>query len=246
MKIGISLITYNDLVYLKPCLESLFRSDLNKHEYKLFICDNGSDIEMCEYLSNLNINKYIIFNSKNEGIVIPRIKVYNEIIKETFDLLLEIHSDMLFPKIWLEPLIEIDDNETLILQPHIYQPKNIITIDELESRIKQLKYSKIYNKCRQVHPWLIKLKYVNIIGGYYDENFSPQECDDDDFVYRTLLNNFKIKSTGESWVCHYGGKTRHKVLSSNLAQHLNYFEKKHGIKFSSLLKMFEYHPQKYE
>jgi len=176
MKIAISLITYNDLGYLVPCLESLFESDLLEHEFKLFVCDNNSNENMTKYLSELCVEKYIIFNSTNEGIVIPRIKVFNEIIKENFHFLLEIHSDMVFPKVWLKPLLNIDDEETIILEPHILLPRNIININYLENKIKEKKYQKIYNKCRQVHPWLIKLKHVDEIGGYYDDNFSPQQC----------------------------------------------------------------------
>jgi GT2 family glycosyltransferase len=242
MRIAISLITHNDLTYLKPCLESLFNSDINQHEFKLFVCDNNSNNDLKEYLKSINVDKYIIFNIINEGIVMPRIKVYNEIIKENFDFLLELHSDMLFPKIWLEPLLNIDDIETGILQPHIYLPQSIIDVNYLEKKIESLKYDKTYNKCRQVHPWLIKLNQLNEIGGYYDENFSPQQCEDDDLVYRILKNGLKIKSTGLSWVCHYGGVTRNKVLQSFAHEHKNYFMKKNNITFDAFVKMFEYHP----
>jgi len=61
-----------------------------------------------------------------------------------------------------------------------------------------------------------------------------------------LNNGFKIKSTGESWVCHYGGVTRNKVLPSYAIEHKNYFMKKHNITFEAFVKMFEYHPYSYE
>lgn len=246
MKIAISLLTHNDLPYLKPCIESLLNSDLLQHTVKLFAWDNNSNDALQHFLSGINVNKQLHFNSSNEGIVIPRIKIFNEIIKEDFDFLLEIHSDMLFPKIWLSPLLAIDDEQTGILEPHIYLPGKRITIDILEEKIQQLKYSGIYNKCRQVHPWLIKLQHIGAVGGYYDENFSPQQCEDDDFIYRMMLNGFKIKSTGKSWVCHYGGVTRGKALPSFTAEHKKYFISKHGIDFDSFVDMFEYHPYKNE
>jgi GT2 family glycosyltransferase len=242
MKIAISLITYNDLELLKPCLESLFVSDLNQHEFKLFVCDNGSNTQMIEYISNLDVNKYIIFNLNNEGIVIPRIKIYKEIIKENFDYLLEIHSDMLFPKVWLKQLFDIDDDKTIILEPHIFQPSQRITAEIFESYLNRLVYDKTYYMCRQIHPWLIKLKLVDTIGGYYDEIFSPQQFEDDDFTYRVAVNGFNIKSTGKSWVCHYGGLTRNVSLPSFKEQHLQLFEKKHNILFLDAIKLYEYHP----
>lgn len=242
IRIAISLLTHNDLELLKPCLDSLFESDLNQHEFKLFIFDNNSNIKLREYLNNIKMDKHIVFSEKNDGIVIPRIKIYNEIIKEEFDFLLEIHSDMIFPKNWLNVLFEIDDDETLILQPHIYHPSIIMESKELENKLTTLKNEKTYNYCRQVHPWLIKIKYVNMIGGYYDEIFSPQECEDDDFVYRVVKNGFKIKSTGKSWVCHYGGLVRNKVLVSNVNKQKQIFENKHNISFNDFLKLLEFHP----
>jgi GT2 family glycosyltransferase len=243
-KIAISLITYNDINLLIPCINSLINSDLNNHLYKFFIVDNGSNDLMKDYIKNLPFEKNVTLLDKNLGIVIPRIKVYNEIIKEDFDFLLELHPDMLFPKLWLNELLKIDEDNALILEPHIYQPKKIILIENLEKKIDELYYNVIYNKCRQTHPWLIKLKLVNKIGGYYDKIFSPQQFEDDDFVYRTIKNGYFIKSTGMSWVCHYGGLTRNRVLPSYKNEHLKLFEEKHNILFTDMLKMFEYHPIK--
>ena len=216
MKIAISLITCNDLGYLKPCLDSLFKSDLIEHEIKLFICDNGSNTDFVEYISNIEINKYIIFNSNNEGIVIPRIKIFNEIIKEDFDFLLELHSDMLFPEKWLAELLKIDEDNVAILEPHIFHPSRIVSLKEFNDMIVNKYHSVIYEKCKQVHPWLIKIKHINAVGGYYDANYSPQQCEDDDFVYRVIMGGFKIKSTGLSWVCHYGGAIGDIVYFQNL------------------------------
>ena len=242
MKIAISLITHNDLYLLMPCLDTLFKSDLIDFEYKLFICDNNSNKELCEYISRLNCNKYIIFNSQNEGIVIPRIKNYNEIIKEDFDLLLELHADMLFPNIWLKPLLEIDDDNTIILEPHIFQPDRIVSLEQFMKKINHLYKDVIYNDCRQVHPWLLKLNKIDEIGGYYDNRFSPQQFEDDDLTYRVISNKFNIKSTSKSWVCHYGGLTRNLVLPSYREEHQKLFEIKYNIMFSEAIKLYKNHP----
>lgn len=243
MKIAISLLCHNDENYLKPCLESLFNSDLMNHDIKLFCYDNNSKESMKGFLNTIGINKWIYTSNSNDGIVIPRIKIYEEIIKEDFDLLLEIHSDMVFPKIWITPLLNIFDEETGILEPHIYQPKSkFIKYTEFESKLPTLLNDKTYNKCRQTHPWLINLKIVDKIGGYYDPNFSPHECEDDDFIYRVIKNNYRVKSTGKSWVVHYGGVVRHNLLRSSFNENAIYFYQKHGINLRDLVKMFEIHP----
>lgn len=244
MKIAISLIYHNDSEYLIPCLQSLFESDIKTEELKLFCYDNSSTPTAKEILDNFNINYWLHRSDQNDGIVLPRIRIYNEIVNEDFDYLLEIHSDMLFPKNWFHRLIEIDDDDTVIIQPHIFLPKTMIELHQFESILDNLYYEKVYNKCVQVHPWLIKIKLIDQIGGYYDPNYSPQECEDDDFVYRVLINNKKIKSTGKSWVVHYGGVTRHKVLPSHLNKNMKYFCNKFSVSFNSFKRMFEYHPYK--
>ncbi len=243
-KIAISLLCKDDEALLMPCLASLFESDLKLHDFKLFCYDNASDTPMKEYLQSLTIDKWIHSSPINYGIVLPRITLYEEIIKEEYDFLLEIHADMVFPKIWLQPLLDIFDENTGILEPHIFQPKNgnIISSDSFETLLPRLLKDVIYTKCRQTHPWLINLKIVNKVGGYYDPIFSPQECEDDDFVYRILKNGLDIKSTGKSWVVHYGQKTRSKLLQSRVNDKIVLFTNKNNIYFDDFLKLFEIHP----
>lgn len=242
--IAISLICCNDERLLKISLDSLFKSDIINHNLKLFCYDNNSNKNLVKLLTNLEVEKWIYFSDKNDGIVIPRIKIYEEIKKENFDFILEIHSDMIFPKVWSEPLFNIFDEETGILEPHIYVPrsKGEITIEYFEERLPSLLKDIQYTKCRQTHPWLINIKIIDKVGGYYDEIFSPHECEDDDFVFRVLNNNLKIKSTGLSWVVHYGGSIRHNLLPSKLSLHKKLFEEKNKIVFNDFVNMFQIHP----
>jgi GT2 family glycosyltransferase len=242
--IAISLICCNDEELLKISLESLLNSDIKNHELKLFCYDNNSNKKLKDLIKNLEVNKWIYFSENNDGIVIPRIKIYKEIIKEDFDFILEIHSDMVFPKIWSEPLFDIFDENTGILEPHIYVPnrKSGVTVEFFEGKLPSLLNDIKYDKCRQTHPWIINMKIIDKVGGYYDEIFSPHECEDDDFVFRVLNNNFKIKSTALSWVVHYGGSIRHNLLPNNLSSHIYLFEQKNKISFQEFIKMFEIHP----
>jgi hypothetical protein len=65
---------------------------------------------MKSLLESQTIDKWIYSSEKNDGIVISRIRIYEEIKKDDFDFLLELHSDMLFPKNWSAQLFEIFDN----------------------------------------------------------------------------------------------------------------------------------------
>ena len=104
----------------------------------------------------------------------------------------------------------IMDKEVFIVQPFIYQPPQNEILKSFDCTKFQIynKPKKIYHRCRQVHPYLINLKLINKIGGYYDADFSPFIFEDDDLVLRALKKGYDIKSTNKSVVIHYGGVTR--------------------------------------
>jgi len=242
MKIGISLLTHNDSSLLIPCLNSLFQSDIRGYNFKLFAWDNNSTDETREFLNSLNVEKKITEYNDNLGIVIPRIKLYEQMKEEGCDFLLEIHADMLFPKFWITELLKIDDKKAIILEPHILQTNRKIDLQTVESKIKSLREEKVYKKCLQVHPWLVKIDMLEKIGGYYDDIYSPQRCEDDDLVWRILSNGYEIRSTKNSWVFHYGGVTRHRVLGSAGYDHKQKLCKKFGIEFEQIKNLTEIHP----
>jgi hypothetical protein len=43
----------------------------------------------------------------------------------------------------------------------------------------------VYEKCVQVHPWLLKREFVEDVG-YYDPQFAPHVAEDDDLYLRML------------------------------------------------------------
>ena len=240
MKIGISLLSCNDLPYLKPCLESLLESDINNHDFKLCAWDNNSTDETKDFIKSLDVNKTLIESKPEEmpdyNIVLPRIKLYEMIKKENYDFLLEVHADMLFPKVWIDYLFDIDDEDTIVLEPHIVVPSSTWDNKKLEEYIANHSKDRIYTKCRQVHPWLVKLDMLDLVGGYYDPIFAPQRCEDEDLVWRILQSEYNIKSTAKSWVLHYGGKTRNNRHCGDGAghDHIEKLCKKHGIKVDQI------------
>ena len=150
---------------------------------------------------------------------------------------------MLFPKEWFTSLLEIDDDNTIVLEPHIFTTsKRSIGSEELEKLCSKHKEDKVYHKCLQVHPWLIKLNMLNKIGGYYDEIYSPQRCEDDDFVYRILSSGYDIKSTKKSWVLHYGGVTRSKMLNDLGSDNESKFYQKFKITVKGMRDITQQHP----
>ena len=236
-KIAISLVNLNGFEYLKPAINSLLNSDLNTFDFKLFYWDNGSTDESLSFIKNLDINKKIIENNENTGIIEPRINLMKEILKENkWDLVLEIHSDMLFPLIWLRPLIEKFDNKTGILMPYIIQQKEyLFDLNILNNFIQKYKEDVLIHNCIAVHPWLLNIACIKDIG-YYNPIYKKHRCEDDDFMFRVLFSKYDIKAYKNSIVFHKGEVIRHLFLKRNKNEKI--FNKLYGIStknFSKLL-----------
>ena len=252
-KIAVSLLYHNDENYLIPCVESLINSDISNYDFKFFVYDNASAYSW-EEIYEINDWSFPQYNCRvieNQGIVNPRIHLFEEIKSQKYDYLLEIHSDMLFPSDWFEELMSIMDEEVFIVQPFIYQPpkdKILTTFDCTKLQI-YTKPKKIYHKCRQVHPWLINLKLIERVGGYYDCIFSPHIFEDDDLVLRAFNNGYDIKSTNKSIVIHYGGGSSWspQTISNFWEGHIQRWQEKHNTEFLPYekeyqVKRFDIHP----
>ena len=162
----------------------------------------------------------------------PRINLMDEIIKENkWDIVLEIHSDMLFPREWINSLLEKFDDRTGILMPNIIiQDDYIFDVQKLEELIEKYKKDILIYNSTAVHPWLLNLNCIKDIG-YYNPTFKEHRCEDDDFMFRVLLSKYDIKAYRGSIVFHRGGIVRKKYLGKNNNQ--LFFKKLHGITIKS-------------
>lgn len=242
MKIAISLLGCNDKALMVPCMESLLLSDIVNYDFQLYYIDNNSTDGTYEYIQTLKCKKWVKQNKVNEGIVLPRIEIMNKILEDgrnTYTL--EIHADMLFPAKWISYLLSEFDDKTGAVMPFILNnPNRNLNIDELEGLVKIHSSSEIFKQVRQVHPWILNNEIIKIIG-YYDADYSPQNCEDDDLMFKLLKNGYITKAVKNSIVCHYGGKTR-TYTHHGLIRNLELFKTKNGINIDDMVKMFSLHP----
>jgi glycosyltransferase involved in cell wall biosynthesis len=241
MKIAISLLGCNDMRLLVPCIQSLLKSDLMNYNFKIFYIDNASTDGTYEYVQSIDCEKWIKRNTTNQGICIPRIEIMNRILEDSeITYTLEIHADMLFPSKWLAPLLaEFDDNTAIVMPFILNSPECEISLEQLEVLVRKHYSHDKFELVRQVHPWLLNNSIIRKIG-YYDAIFSPQNCEDDDLMFNIIKNQYKLKTTKESIVCHYGGKTR-SHLPSNIMESLAKFENKNGMTVDDFAKKFTIH-----
>ena len=94
--VDIIFLTFNRLYYTKITLPVLLNSSDN-NSFKIHIVDNGSTDGTVEYLKKISHPKIesIIYNKKNEGLVKPTKKFWEE---SNADLVGKIDNDILVPK----------------------------------------------------------------------------------------------------------------------------------------------------
>lgn len=213
MKVAISLLSCNDGFLIKRALESLRASDIMEHSVKLFHFDNGSQDGTVEYIKSLSIDRDIWESKENLGITLPRIQLMEAIQREGYDCTVEIHADMLFPKHWFAPLAARLRTRLGIVMPFIIQgiPLNI-PLTLVEKIVQAHASDEVVGNVLQVHPWVLNNNAIRDVG-YYDPQFSPHECEDDDLMYRLITNDYQVEAVKRSIVVHFGQITRTKLLA---------------------------------
>jgi hypothetical protein len=151
----------------------------------------------------------------NQGIVVPRIRLMEGMMAHgcNFQWFLEIHDDMYFYPNWFMQLLAHDQPHYGILMPFIMNGSKsgcnmrrvriplstprlpascavatLQTFDEVLPLVTKDLVEGVnvtYERCIQVHPWLIKREFIEDVG-YYDPIFAPHIGEDDDLYMRML------------------------------------------------------------
>lgn len=205
MKIAISLVNCNGISMLKPCIETLLASDINKHELHLYYWDNGSTDGSFEFVNSLNIPKTVVHHQVNHGIVGPRIELGDMVMASDCTHMLELHSDMRFPSLWFAALTD-GHEDAGISMPTILQYRWPSSQDELEQWVAKYRGNDEYPNCLQTHPWLVNVSAMRDVG-YYKREYIGMICEDDDFTWRMINSKHTVRGTNKSVVLHFGGAT---------------------------------------
>ena len=223
--ISIIIPTFNNLNYLKLCIDSIKKNSKFDNEILLHI-NEGSDGTL-DYAKN-NKLKYT-HSIENEGLCIGCNKISKKI---RFDLILYSHDDMYFCPSWDEVLI----NELNIIKTNKFYLSSIMinadpkikghlnfdagnTINNFNEKKLLENYKKLEHTDFQGSTWaphLIHKDLWNEIGGFSEE-FSPGVGSDPDLNFKLWKAGVRIfKGVAKSKVYHFGSITLRKNSQLNI------------------------------
>ena len=222
---SIIIPTYNNLNYLKLCLNSIKKNSSFEHEIIIHV-NEGKD----------GTNKYLkgtsyktTFSEKNAGVCVA----FNEAVKKaTKNHIVLAHDDMYFCPNWdnvfLSNLKKIPENSDFFFSGTMVQPfESYInlncgdTIDNFNEQKLLSELPKIkFNDFQGTHwqPSLIPLKTWNKVGGFSEE-FSPGLGSDPDFNMKLWNLGVRLfKGLGDCRVYHFSSLSLRKKAWNNGAK----------------------------
>ncbi|WP_106768573.1 glycosyltransferase family 2 protein [Paenibacillus faecalis] len=241
---GTSIIipTYNQLHYLKECIESVVRYT---HEpYELIIIDNASVDGTTEYLKSAKGMRFRI-NQENLGFAGA---VNQGLMMARGTTLLILNNDAVVTSNWLSNLLAcLHSNSRFgIVGPVTNYISGDQLIDVSYTNITEMQqFSRTHNQSNarcwsetsRLTGFCMLLRRKDFIRlGYFDEGFQIGNCEDDDYGLRARLLGMQLIIAKDTFIHHYGSVSM-KSLSSRFdqvyANNLSFFSNKwsdpHGI-----------------
>jgi len=213
--------TYNNLKYLKFCLESIKKNSKFNHEVIVYV--NSSLDGTLEFVKSNSV-KYL-YNKTNVGLC----KAVNEGVKiSKFDYIIYAHDDMYFCPGWdIEFYNEIKkiNVKDFFLSGTMIQPfKSFIHLD-CGKQIENFDETKLLKEYKKIHfndfqgstwaPSLIPKNTWNKVGGFSEE-YGPGLGSDPDFNMKLWKLGVRLfKGLGNCRVYHFSSVSLRKKISNN-------------------------------
>lgn len=163
--ISIIIPVYNVEKYIRPCLESVLRQNLDESIYEIIIVNDGTEdrsMEMIQDIINQHSNISVI-NQENQSLSVAR---NNGIAKAKGEYILMPDSDDLL----------IDDSLQLLLEKAIESKADLVVSDFLEMTDEEIDNNKVIPQ----KEWHLEEKSGERL---FLEDLNPRQC----YVWRTLF-----------------------------------------------------------
>ena len=205
MKASIVMLTFNQLEYTKPCVESI-RKNTGETEHELVAIDNGSTDGTVEYLKQEGIDH--VANKENLGIA----KAWNQGIERSKgDYICIINNDIIASKGWLSSLIEEYEKvpDAGVMGPGTREGLLDYNFEKYSGsyvkKMKGVREKHLSGWCFLVH----KDKFRE--AGVFSEEYKVGYCEDTDFRLRLKQKGWESYVTGAAFVHHFGNITLGKI-----------------------------------
>ncbi|UNK19767.1 glycosyltransferase [Paenibacillus sp. N3/727] len=241
---GTSIIipTYNQLHYLKECIESILR--YTNEPYELIIIDNASVDGTAEYLKSAQGVRFRI-NEENLGFAGA---VNQGLMMAKGTTLMILNNDSVVTTNWLSNLLAclFSNSQSGIVGPVTNYISGDQLIDVSYTNTEEMQqFSQLYNQSdarrwsvtNRLTGFCMLLRRKDFIRlGYFDEGFEIGNCEDDDYGLRARLLGMQLIIAKDTFIHHYGSVSM-KSLNSRFdqvyANNLNFYSNKwsdpHGM-----------------
>jgi glycosyltransferase involved in cell wall biosynthesis len=222
---SIIIPSWNNLPYLKLCIESITKNSFYKHQIIVHVND-GCDGTLA-YLKNNNIN--YSHSDTNIGICFA-VNAATHLAKENY--IVYMNDDMYvcpnWDKIILDEINLLDD-DNFIFSGTLIEPKDTgnacVVVKDFGQNIEAFKEEELLNTFDSLYkadwngsawpPTIVSKRMWLYVGGYSTE-FSPGMSSDDDFAMKMWHAGCRIfKGIGASKIYHFQAKSTHRIVKNN-------------------------------
>ena len=211
---SILIPSFNNLEYLKTCIDSLKKNSKYSHQIIVHI-NEGTDGSL-EYVKENNLE----YTFSNENIGMPKALNKSSALAK-FDYILISHDDFYYCPGWD---VELVNNVNFIGHNNFYLSSTMVGAGQVEfdagQTVDNFDETKLLDNLEKIKtidfqgttkcPGLIHKEVWKRVGGWSEE-FSPTGGDDTDFAMKLWKINIRIfKGLGKSLAYHFGSITTRK------------------------------------
>ncbi|MGH4052930.1 MAG: glycosyltransferase [Clostridium sp.] len=248
-KTSIIILTYNNLMYNKICIDSI-RKYTKENTYEIIVVDNNSTDGTREWLKQQK-DIVVILNDENVGF--PKgCNIGIDVSGKENDILL-LNNDTIVTPRWLDNLKTClySDDKIGAAASITNKCSNYQSVSVPYSDVKDMIPFADANNRTNAHKWeekvrlvafcmIIKREVLNKIG-ILDERFTPGNFEDDDLSMRIIDEEYRLMLCNDSFIHHFGSSSFNKNYTkfNNLLKiNSKKFEDKWGFNssFASTLK----------
>ena len=243
---SIIVVTYNNLVFTKLCLESLL-ANTDYPNYEVIIVDNGSHDGTVDYLRGVMKHQphvHAIFNDRNLGFA-PANNQGLAIARG--DILVLLNNDTIVPPGWLMSLVKhLEDQSIGLLGPVTNRIGNEAEIEaDYQTYGEFLQFARDYTRQHAGEFFNIRTLCMYCLAmrrdvyehlGPLDEQYEIGMLEDDDYSMLAHAANYRVVCAEDVFVHHFGQASFGSLFASGeyamlLETNRRRFEEKWGVKW---------------